>query len=120
MESLLINSGGVALILFILWWFFYSTSKTHKSSSGEAIKILVDDGSYQPARIEIPAGQEVLLRFSRKDASPCASQVVFEDIDLSSELSLNHDTDVVVQFDKPGEYDFTCQMKMYRGTLIVN
>ena len=120
METLLINTGGIALILFILWWFFFTTGRTQTSHSGEAIRIVVSDGCYQPARIQIPAGQKVVLTFSREDASPCASQVVFEDIGLSAELSLNHDTEVAVQFDQAGEYDFTCQMKMYRGTLIVS
>lgn len=120
MQSLLINSGGITLMLLIIWWFFFSRPKALQSNAADAIRIQVSDGSYQPARIQIPAGQPVVLRFKREDASPCAAQVVIEALGLNTDLRLNEDTDVQVQFDAPGEYEFTCQMKMYRGTLVVS
>ena len=47
---------------------------------------------------------------------PCAEKVLFDDLGVSAELPLGKS--VTVTPDKPGEYEFTCQMRMYRGTLM--
>ena len=75
---------------------------------------------YTPARIEVPAGRPVTLRFLRKDPSPCAEQVLFDDLRISRELPLNKKLDITLTPTSPGEYEFTCQMRMYRGTLVVD
>jgi len=84
-----------------------------------AQRILVDDGVYTPSRIEAPLNQPITLRFLRKDPSPCAEQVVFADFGVSAELPVDEYKDVELVPDKKGEFDFTCQMQMYRGTLVV-
>jgi plastocyanin domain-containing protein len=82
------------------------------------IEIIVDNGVYTPARIEVPAGQPVTLRFVRKDPSPCAEKVLFDDLGISADLPLGKPVDVTMTPPRPGEYEFTCQMRMYRGTLV--
>jgi len=51
--------------------------------------------------------------------SPCAEKVLFDAFGVSAELPLGKPVMVTVTLDKPGEYEFTCQMRMYRGTLVV-
>jgi plastocyanin domain-containing protein len=58
------------------------------------------------------------LRFLRKDASPCAEKVLFDDLGISADLPVDDTRDVVVAPDQAGEYEFTCQMRMYRGSLV--
>ena len=117
MSMLLVNVLGVALIIFIVWWFWLSTPKAQRALTRGVIDVRVEGGVYTPARIEVAAGQSVTLRFLRKDPSPCAEQVVFADLGISRELALNTPQDIT--FTPPsGEHQFTCQMAMYRGTLV--
>jgi plastocyanin domain-containing protein len=119
MSAWLVNLAGVALIALIVWWFWLSKPKLQKAAGSEPIEIIVDDGVYTPARIEVPLGKPVTLRFVRKDASPCAEKVLFDDFNISSDLPVGRPYDISFTPDKPGEHEFTCQMRMYRGSLVV-
>lgn len=114
----LVNLGGIAVIGLIVWWFWLSKPKGRKESGAQPIDVLVENGVYTPARIEVPVGRPIVLRFNRKDPSPCAEKVVFDDFGISADLPVNEKTDVVVIPQQAGEYEFTCQMKMYRGMLV--
>lgn len=118
-DMLLINLLGVLLIALIAWWFWIYKSKEVVAGDG-AVTVIVDNGTYQPSRIRLPAGQTNTLRFFRKDASPCAEMVVFSVLDISEELPLNKPKDIKLPALEPGKYSFNCQMQMYRGELIVN
>lgn len=119
MSAVMINILAVFLIALIVWWFWIA--KPRASHAGEQpIEILVENGVYAPARIEVDAGKTVTLKFIRNDASPCAEKVVFEKPDLVVDLPLNKPVEVKIRIDETGEYPFTCQMKMYRGSLVVN
>lgn len=118
MNILLINIIGFLLIGLIIYWFWFSKPKPVKASTKE-IDIIVDNGVYSPSRIEIKKGDTVFLNFLRKDPSPCAEKVIFSDLNISEDLPVNHKTRVEIKIQQQGEYEFTCQMQMYRGTLIV-
>jgi len=55
----------------------------------------------------------------RREGNPCASHVIFADLNRSVELPVGEFADILLTIEKPGEYSFTCQMGMYRGTLII-
>jgi plastocyanin domain-containing protein len=114
----LINLAGLILIGLIVWWFWLSKPKARRSEGAQPIEIIVDNGVYTPARIEVPAGRPVTLRFLRNDPSPCAEKVLFDDLGVAADLAVGQPTEVTVTPDKPGEYAFTCQMRMYRGSLV--
>ena len=118
MSNLIVNLAGLVAIGLIVWWFWLSKPRAQRSRGPGAIEIVVNDGVYAPARIEVPAGQPVTLRFLRRDASPCAEQVLFDDLGVSAQLPVGKPYDVTVTLPKPGEYEFTCQMRMYRGALL--
>ncbi len=114
-----INLLGLALIVGIIWWFWlYKPRQLAEATSG-LITVTVEDGVYSPSRIKVSRGEPVILRFLRKDASPCAAYVVIDALDFSEELPVNKPKDLTVKFDEAGEYEFACQMKMYRGMLVV-
>lgn len=116
---LIINLLGLLLIALIAWWFWIYKPKA-VSVDKNTMTIVVDNGTYQPSRIQLSAGQSTTLRFLRKDASPCAATVVFAEFDISEELPLNKPKDIRLPPLASGEYQFTCQMQMYRGVLIVS
>lgn len=114
-----INLLGVSLIVFIIWWFWlYKPKELNATEKG--ILITVENGTYQPSRIMLPANQAVAIQFLRKDASPCAEMVLFPDLNISEELTLNKTKLVNLPAMEKGEYSFHCQMQMYRGSCIVN
>jgi plastocyanin domain-containing protein len=117
---LLVDVLGLAVIGFIVWWFWLYKPRAVRSADPAApIEITVADGVYTPARIELPAGQPLVLRFLRRDPGPCAEQLQFADLGISVELPLNKAVDVALPAQPAGEYGFSCQMQMYRGTLII-
>jgi len=115
---MVINIVAVLLFGFIIWWFWLSSPQTQKSSS-ELIDVTVDNGVYTPSRIKVNQGKPLILRFLRKDASPCAEKVIFEDWNLSADLPVEQPVELKIPTDDKGEYAFTCQMQMYRGSLII-
>ncbi|MCK5639817.1 MAG: cupredoxin domain-containing protein [Gammaproteobacteria bacterium] len=119
MTSLLVNGGALLFLAFIVWWFWLTKPKAKQVAAGEPIEIIVDDGVYIPPRIEVPVGKPVTLRFIRRDASPCAEKVLFDDFGLSAELPIGKPYDLTFTPEQSGEFEFTCQMRMYRGKLVV-
>jgi len=115
----LVNLAGVALIAAIALWFWAYRPRALRAAGGGAIDILVADGVYTPARIEVPAGKPVTLRFLRKDPSACAEKVFFGDLGLSRDLPLDKPQELTFTPKNPGEFEFTCAMGMYRGRLVV-
>jgi plastocyanin domain-containing protein len=77
------------------------------------------DGGYEPSQIVVQAGQPVRLNFHRKDASSCLEEVRFPDFRIAKELPLNQTTAIEFTPDKPGRYEFTCGMNMFRGVVEV-
>lgn len=116
--TLLVNLLGLVLIGLIVWWFWLSKPRAQRAHSG-VVEVVVAEGAYTPARIEVPAGMPVTLRFLRKDPSPCAEKVLFDGLGLSADLPLAGERDVTFTPKTPGEYEFTCDMRMYRGSLVV-
>lgn len=118
MSAWAIDLGGFAVIGLIVWWFWLSHPRTKRATGAEPIGIVVENGVYTPARIEVSAGKPVTLRFVRRDPSPCAEKVLFDALGVSADLPLGKPVFVTLTPDKPGEYEFTCQMRMYRGVLV--
>ena len=119
----LVDIAALALVAFIVGWFWLYRPAPPAPRPGAAddvgvVDVVVADGVYTPAVIRLPAGRESVLRFLRRDASPCAAQVLIDDLGASAELPLGTPVEVRVTPPGPGRYDFTCQMRMYRGELI--
>lgn len=118
MKTWLINLAGLVLMALIVWWFWLSRPQARRVSGAGPIEIVVESGVYTPARVEVPAGKPVTLRFLRKDPSPCAEKALFDSLGVSADLPIGQPVDLVVTPPRAGEYEFTCQMRMYRGTLV--
>ena len=117
--SWIVNFSGLLIGVFIIWWFWFSTPRAQQPVKQGIIDIAVENGVYNPARIEVPVGKPVTLRFLRKDPTPCAEKVVFDGFDLSVDLPINKKKEVTLTPRDKGSYEFTCQMRMYRGSLEV-
>jgi len=118
MSAWAVNVAGLVLVGLIVWWFWLSKPKAQHAARG-VIDVLVEGGVYIPARIEVAAGQPVTLRFLRKDPSPCAEKVLFDDLGVSADLPIGQPVELTLTPKSAGDHAFTCQMQMYRGTLVV-
>lgn len=120
--KLAVALGGLGLIGAELWWFMFSKTKSQKAQVKKGIQEvdIVVDGGYIPDRIDVRAGEPVKLNFYRQDASSCLEQVLLPDFNKALDLTLNQTTSVEIVPERSGEYNFTCGMNMYRGTIIAN
>lgn len=114
----IVNFLGLLLIAIIVYWFILSKPKAQQATQ-QPLDIYVQEGVYRPSMIQAKPGESLQLRFIRKDDTPCSEYVIFEQLNISAKLPLNKPHDLVVTFKKPGDYVFTCQMGMYRGTVLV-
>jgi plastocyanin domain-containing protein len=116
-----VTVGGLGLIGLELWWFLLSKPKSRQATTHGGIQevTVTVDGGYEPSQIVVQAGQPVRLNFDRKDASSCLEKVRFPDFHIAQELPLNQTTAIEFTPDKPGKYEFTCGMNMFRGVVEV-
>ncbi|MFB2920678.1 cupredoxin domain-containing protein [Aerosakkonema funiforme] len=116
-----VTAGGLGLIGLELWWFLLSKPKSRKATTQGGVQevTVTVDGGYEPSQIVVQAGQPVRLNFDRKDPSSCLEEVRFPDFRIAQELPLNQVTPIEFTPDKPGRYEFTCGMNMFRGVVDV-
>lgn len=113
---------GLAFIAFIVWFFWMKraigTRAALTSSSYQEAMILVK-GGYTPDVVVVEHGKPVRLNFRREETAACSEMVLLPDFDKSTSLPAGVTVPVEFLPDKPGEYEFACQMGMLRGKLIV-
>ena len=118
MISIFINISGLIIIALIAWWFMIKKPHSQKIEHN-SIDITVHDGIYDPSIIEAKSGENISLNFFRIDKSPCSEIVMFEKLGISDKLPIEKKHTIEIPSADPGEYEFTCQMGMYRGKLII-
>jgi plastocyanin domain-containing protein len=120
-NKIVVTLGGLGLIGLELWWFLLSKPKSAKATALAGIQeiTVTVDGGYEPSQIVVQAGQKVRLNFDRKDASSCLEEVRFPDFGIAQSLPLNRVTSIEFTPEKPGRYEFTCGMNMFRGIVEV-
>ncbi len=116
-----VTAGGLGLIGLELWWFLLSKPKSLKATTQGGIQeiTVIVDGGYEPSQIVVQAGQPVRLNFDRKDPSSCLEEIRFPEFRIAQELPLNQTTAIEFTPEKPGRYEFTCGMNMFRGVVEV-
>ncbi len=116
-----VTLGGLALIGAELWWFMGKKAKVQQARITQGLQELnvTVQGGYQPDYLMLESGTPVKLNFLRKDANSCLEQLLIPDFGIDVELPLNEVKSVEFTPEKPGEYGFTCGMRMYRGRMKV-
>lgn len=117
--SFIINLTALFLGIFIIWWFWITCNKKAHVAGKQVIEVILENGVFQPELIHVRLNQPLHLRFIRRDPSPCAQMVIFNDFSLSAELVVGEPNDLMLVPDQQGEFVFSCQMAMYQGRLVV-
>ena len=113
---------GLVLIGGIVWFFWGPRKggvRAAATSSGYQEAMVMVKGGYTPDVIIVQHGKPVRLNFRREESVACSEMVVFGDFGKSAKLPQGETVPVEFVPDKPGEYEFSCQMGMFRGKLIV-
>ena len=76
-------------------------------------------GGYQPAVVHARAGEPLRIVFTREETASCSEHVVFPAFGKSAMLPAFEDVALDLLPERAGEYEFTCQMGMLRGRLVV-
>ena len=113
----IVTLGGLGLIGLELWWFLLSKPKSRRVAAQEGVQeiTVTVDGGYEPSQIIVQAGQPVRLKFYRKDPSSCLEEIRLPDFRIVRNLPVNQTTAIEFTPNKPGKYEFTCGMNMFRG-----
>jgi len=122
LTNMLVILGGLVVIVGIAWFFWgprKSGARAALASSGYQEAMVLVKGGYTPDIIVVQHGKPVRLTFRREETAACSEMVVFGDFNRSAKLPQGESVPVEFVPDKPGEYEFTCQMGMLRGKLIV-
>lgn len=112
---------AIVVVLYILWLRYTSSQKgvSAKESAGAQVFDILVKGVYSPNVIRAEAGRPVRINFNRQEDNECSRFVVFSDFKIRKELPKGEIVPIEFTPERPGEFDFTCDMSMYRGKLIV-
>ncbi|MBI2887921.1 MAG: cupredoxin domain-containing protein [Chloroflexi bacterium] len=121
-DEIVVVVGGLALMAGIAWFFWGPRKGGYRAalaSSGYQEAMVLVKGGYTPDVILVQRGRPVRLHFRREETASCSEMVVFGDFGKSARLPEGEMVPVEFLPEKPGEYEFTCQMGMLRGKLVV-
>ena len=122
MDQIVVIIGSVALIIAIAWFFWGPRRGGYRAavtSRGYQEALVLVKGGYTPDVIVVQHGKPVRLTFRRDETAACSERVVLADFGKSARLPEGEVVPVEFLPERPGEYEFTCQMGMLRGKLIV-
>lgn len=121
-DQIIVTFGGLAVIGFVAWFFWLKRSPGVKASlvsDGYQELMILVKGGYTPDTIRVAAGRPVRLLFRREETAACSEQVVLPDFGKSAALPTGEVVPVEFMPGEPGSYQFTCQMGMLRGQIVV-
>ena len=77
-------------------------------------------GGYEPDTIFGRVGEPLRIVFRREETAPCSERVVFPAFGKSAMLPPYQDVLVELPPADPGVYEFTCQLGVLHGTLVID
>ncbi|MFQ6675361.1 MAG: cupredoxin domain-containing protein [Fidelibacterota bacterium] len=121
LSQIIVTLAGLVLVPLIAWYFWFSEKKGVRATVKGAVQeaLVLVKGGYNPDVLVVERGKPVRLTFNRQETASCSEMVLFPDFNKSAKLPPGEPVAIEFLPDQPGEYDFTCQMGMLRGKLIV-
>lgn len=77
-------------------------------------------GGYEPPVLHGRVGEPLHIVFRREETASCSEHVVFPEFGKSAMLPPFEDVAIELVPEHAGEYEFTCQMGILRGRLVVS
>lgn len=120
--TVILTLCGLAILAGIAWYLRdarHDGVRAELSASGRQELTVLVKGSYRPDVIEVKAGTPVRLNFRREESASCTEIVVFPEFDRAAQLPEGQTVPIDLLPETAGEYEFSCQMGMVRGRLVV-
>lgn len=76
-------------------------------------------GGYHPDTIYARVGEPLRLTFRREETAACSERVVFPDLGKSATLPAYRDVTIELTPEHAGIHEFTCELGVLHGRLIV-
>ena len=115
-----LRNAAVGVIVALLAAGSAASCAAEDAKEPRTIDIKVTDQGYEPARVELTAGERVRLAFHSETDSACQGTVQSKDLGIkSTTLPKGKTTVIEIAPKEAGEYSFACAMAMIRGTVIV-
>jgi len=121
-DRIVVDVVGLGLIVFIVWFFWLVRTRGVRSavaSSGYQEQMVLVKGGYTPDVIVVEAGKPVRLNFVRQESASCSEMVLLPGFSKSARLPEGQTVPVEFLPKERGEFEFACQMGMFRGKVIV-
>ena len=121
-SEIFVAVAGLATIAWINWYFFLAERRTAQAvvAGGGVQEVTITvAGGYEPAAVQVRAGQPVRLVFDRQETSGCSEEVVLPAFGIRRFLAPFKKTPVEFTPATAGSYEFTCGMSMLRGRVTV-
>ena len=121
-DRALVDATGLALIALIVWFFWLKRTpgvRAALTSGGYQEQMVLVRGGYTPDVIVVQAGKPVRLSFVRQESASCSEQVLLPAWGKSAALPEGETVRVEFLPKERGEFEFACQMGMFRGKVIV-
>lgn len=121
-DQIAVNVIGLGLIAFIVWFFWMKKAtgvRAAVTSAGYQEQMVLVKGGYTPDVIVVERGKPVRLNFVRQESASCSEMVLLPAFNKSVNLPEGQTVPVEFMPAEPGEYEFACQMGMFRGKVLV-
>jgi len=121
-DRVVVDVVGAALIAFIVWFFWLVKAKgvhAAATSDGYQEQMVLVKGGYTPDVIVVEAGKPVRLNFVRQEPASCSEMVLLPAFGKSAKLPEGATVPVEFLPKERGEFEFACQMGMFRGKIVV-
>ena len=121
-DRIVVDVGGILLIGFIVWFFWLGRRKGVRatlSTAGYQEQMVLVRSGYTPDVIIVQRGTPVRLNFVRQETQSCSEVVFISGFKKSAKLPEGETVPVEFLPQEPGEYEFACQMGMFRGRIVV-
>ena len=119
-DEWIVAIAGLAVTITVWSLFIFRRSRSEFDVRPPQVRRIRINGSYQPSEVHVSAGQPTRLIFRREETAPCSERVVFPDFGISVMLPAYAEVEVDLPASEPGEHEFTCEMEMLHGRLIVD
>jgi plastocyanin domain-containing protein len=121
-DQILVTVIGIVAAIGVAWFFWFERREGVRASTvsdGYQEQMILVKGGYTPDTIRVTAGRPVRLLFRRDETAACSEQVVLSDFGKSALLPTGAVVPVEFMPKASGEHEFTCQMGMIRGRILV-
>jgi plastocyanin domain-containing protein len=121
-DTIAVDLVGLALIAFIVWFFWMKRAvgvRAPLTSAGYQEQMVLVKGGYTPDVIVVDRSKPVRLNFIRQESAAWSEMVLLPAFNKSAKLPEGQTVPIEFMTAQPGEYEFACQMGMFRGKIVV-